>query len=543
MPDQIYSVTWNGKEKVSYTYDPLGRLTNKKLASFSNLYAYEDVGEDQTTTLVKSVETPAGTYSYTYDNIGNILSIADGTYTATYAYDEFNQLTRVNDERAGKTYTYSYSNGNITERTEYAYTTGELGEAVDTKTWTYGDSVWSDLLTDFNGTPITYDEIGNPLTMGSRELSWRGRQLTHISDGENEISYAYNGDGQRVSKTVNGTTTEYIYNGELLAGQKTGDNILVFMYDNNGDIFGFIDGGTEYYYVKNAQNDVTAIANADGTVIANYYYDSWGKLIEITGDTAIAELNPIRYRSYYYDSETEWYFLNSRYYSPELCRFISGDSQINDDTLGNNLFSYCGDNPINRADKQGEGWWIVAGAAIGAVASFAGTVISNVSSGRVWHTGWAGALAGGAVAGALAASGHPVAGAFAGAFVESAVNEALSYTSAAKSNGSSRKANTRRNRVNSYIRVARDTAVNGSVGAIAGQLANKFIKVNSGWFKPVKIKSCFVGKYALKFHGQTVISEVLNSLSEEIYIGLSNNGQEPILELYPSEEREEGKTE
>ena len=168
MPDQIYSVTWNGKEKVSYTYDPLGRLTNKKLGSFGNLYAYEDVGENQTTTLVKSVETPAGTYSYTYDNIGNILSIADGTYTATYAYDEFNQLTRVNDERAGKTYTYSYSNGNITERKEYAYTTGELGEAVDTKTWTYGDSVWSDLLTDFNGTPITYDEIGNPLTMGSK---------------------------------------------------------------------------------------------------------------------------------------------------------------------------------------------------------------------------------------------------------------------------------------------------------------------------------------------------------------------------------------
>ncbi len=543
MPDQIYSVTWNGKEKVSYTYDPLGRLTNKKLGSFSNLYAYEDVGEDQTTTLVKSVETPAGTYSYTYDNIGNILSISDGINLTSYAYDEFNQLTRVNDERAGKTYTYSYSNGNITERTEYAYTTGELGEAVDTKTWTYGDSVWSDLLTDFNGTPITYDEIGNPLTMGSRELSWRGRQLTQVADGENEISYAYNGDGQRVSKTVNGTTTEYFYNGELLAGQKTGDSILVFMYDNNGDIFGFIDGGTEYYYVKNAQNDVTAIASADGTIIANYYYDSWGQITEVTGNTEIAEINPIRYRSYYYDSETEWYFLNSRYYSPELCRFISGDSQINDDTLGNNLFSYCGNNPINRADKQGEGWWIVAGAAIGAVASFAGTVISNVSSGRAWHTGWAGALAGGAVAGALAASGHPVAGAFAGAFVESAVNEALSYTSAATSNGSSRKANTRRNRVNSYIRVARDTAVNGSVGAIAGQLANKFIKVNSGWFKPVKIKSCFVGKYALKFHGQTVISEVLNSLSEEIYIGLSNNGQEPILELYPSEEREEGKTE
>ena len=116
----------------------------------------------------------------------------------------------MNDERAGKTYTYSYSNGNITERKEYAYTTGELGEAVDTKTWTYGDSVWSDLLTDFNGTPITYDEIGNPLTMGSRELSWRGRQLTHISDGENDISYA-----DYSLKKINTKRRKVITDGEL----------------------------------------------------------------------------------------------------------------------------------------------------------------------------------------------------------------------------------------------------------------------------------------------------------------------------------------
>ena len=107
MPDQIYGVTWNGAEKVSYTYDPLGRLTNRKIGSFNNAYTYEDVGEDKTTTLVKSVSTPAGTYSYIYDNIGNILSITDGTYTSSYEYDSLNQLARANDERAGKTYTYS----------------------------------------------------------------------------------------------------------------------------------------------------------------------------------------------------------------------------------------------------------------------------------------------------------------------------------------------------------------------------------------------------------------------------------------------------
>ena len=203
-----------------------------------------------------------------------------------------------------------------------------------------------------------YDEVGNPLTIGSKELSWLGRQLTQIANGEEEISYAYNGDGQRISKTVNGTTTEYIYNGDILAGQKTGDDILVFMYDNNGDPFGFICNGTEYYYIKNAQNDVTAIASADGTIIANYYYDSWGKLTEITGDTEIAELNPIRYRSYYYDSETEWYYLNTRYYSPELCRFINADEYVytGQDVVSCNMFVYCSNDPINKLDLGGNAW-------------------------------------------------------------------------------------------------------------------------------------------------------------------------------------------
>ena len=179
--------------------------------------------------------------------------------------------------------------------------------------------------------------------------------VAQITDGEEEISYAYNGDGQRVSKTVNGTTTEFIYNGDILAGQKTGDDVLVFMYDNNGDPFGFICNGTEYYYIKNAQNDVTAIASADGTILANYYYDSWGKLIETTGNATIAELNPIRYRSYYYDSETEWYYLNTRYYSPEMCRFISSDGyiQTGQGILDKNMFAYCENNPTNKVDKNG----------------------------------------------------------------------------------------------------------------------------------------------------------------------------------------------
>ena len=161
MPDQVYSVQWNGSEKLGFAYDNLGRLAQKSFGgnSFGIKYAYENyeiakaegAAEKRTTTLVKSVETPAGTYSYEYDKLGNIVSVANGTTTVSYEYDSLNQLTRVNDEKAGKTITYSYTNGNITEQKEYEYTTGELGEPTDTKTWSYTDSVWSDLLTDFNG--------------------------------------------------------------------------------------------------------------------------------------------------------------------------------------------------------------------------------------------------------------------------------------------------------------------------------------------------------------------------------------------------------
>ena len=221
---------------------------------------------------VKSVETPTGTYTYTYDKLGNILNVTDGTYTTSYEYDSLNQLTRINDEKAGKTTTYSYTNGNITECNEYDYTIDELGEPFNTKTWTYGDSTWSDLLTNLNGEEITYDEIGNPLTIGSKSLKWTGRQLQSITDGDSEISYTYNGDGLRTSKTVNGTKTEYYYNGSILAGQKTGDDTLVFMYDNNSDIFGVIYNDVEYYYIKNAQNDVIGIADKDGKPFCSYKY-------------------------------------------------------------------------------------------------------------------------------------------------------------------------------------------------------------------------------------------------------------------------------
>ena len=379
MPDQIYGVTWNGKEKIGYSYDGFGRITDKTVMpslskTLHNRYTYYNrESGNRTSTTVKSLETANGTYTYTYDAAGNILSINDGTYTVSYVYDGLNQLVRENDQRADTTTVYTYTNGNITGKKVYKYTLGNVGEEIKSTSYGYSNSEWRDLLTSFNGQAVTYDEIGNPITFGSKTFEWCGRQLERITDGDNTYVYAYNTDGDRVSKTVNGVKTEYFYNGSILAGQKTGDETLIFMYDNNGDAFGFIYNGEEYYYIKNVQNDIVAIADKNGDIVANYYYDAWGNVTQITGNTALAQTNPLRYRSYYYDSETGFYYVSSRYYVPEIGRWINADNQIagvGGEVLGYNMFAYCMNNPVNMDDPTGQ-WpkWVGKAIAVVAVAA------------------------------------------------------------------------------------------------------------------------------------------------------------------------------
>ena len=107
----------------------------------------------------------------------------------------------------------------------------------------------------------------------------------------------------------------------------------------------------------NLQGDVIGIYDGNGNVVVEYTYDSWGKLISITGSLAstIGIKNPLRYRGYYYDTETSLYYLQSRYYDPETCRFINADSLLvaGDYLQGTNLFAYCLNNPVMYSDPSG----------------------------------------------------------------------------------------------------------------------------------------------------------------------------------------------
>ena len=158
---------------------------------------------------------------------------------------------------------------------------------------------------------------------------------------------------------MNGITTDFITSGIKVLAQKSGENTIIWQIDGNGNTVGFNYNNTPYFYIKNAQGDITAIADISGNIVAKYTYDSWGKLISIkdsndvdktTDENFIGYVNPIRYRGYYYDSETGLYYLNARYYDPEVGRFISADETLSG---GYNLFEYCLNNPVNYTDFTG----------------------------------------------------------------------------------------------------------------------------------------------------------------------------------------------
>ena len=283
--------------------------------------------------------------------------VSDGQSTTTYAYDSFDQLVRENNQAAGKTWTYAYdSGGNIRSKTEYAYTTGTLGAAVRTVAYGYGDAGWSDLLTSIGGQSLTADEIGNLLSDGTWTYTWQhGRQLAGMSKAGTDISYRYDSDGKRITKTVNGTAYNYHYLGDQLVELTWSGNKLHFTYDSTGPL-SVNCNGTEYFYVKNAQGDVTGLVNASGTRVVTYTYDAWGNPLTTTGSLAatLGEQNPLRYRGYVYDTETGLYYLQSRYYNPTWGRFISTDKLIDNRSInGRNVFAYCLNNPVNHIDSNG----------------------------------------------------------------------------------------------------------------------------------------------------------------------------------------------
>ena len=372
-----------GAISANYTYDSFSRMTgltskNGSTSVVSTAVTYVDPSSSATSTQVKTWNNGKVAYTYTYDNKGNITSITGGGLEFEYRYDKYGRLISAEDYPGGYVWTYTYDDGgNITQRGLTDYYNNKNPNSI-LATYTYDNTDWPDLLTAFNGKSITYDAIGNPLSDGTWTYAWQhGRQLASMSKSGSSITYGYNANGKRISKTVNGTTYNFSYLGDQLTEMTWGSNKLHFTYDSTGPA-SVTYNGNRYFYLKNAQGDVTGLVNASGTQVVSYTYDPWGAPMSTDGTMAstLGAANPLRYRGYVYDTETGLYYLTSRYYNPVWGRFINADTA---DVLGaspdkanwdKNLFAYCDNDPVSRKDDGGDLWDFVIGAAVGVATTF-----------------------------------------------------------------------------------------------------------------------------------------------------------------------------
>ena len=371
-----------------YEYNDLRQLEKKTVTVpdqnknpatvYTRSYTYaviaEDDGCNRMGTRLASTDYKFGSnsrsFTYTYDKAGNIKSVmASDSVGKLYDYDGLGQL--VKETPIGLTMyavTYAYDTaGNIRSITRGGTTFKSFG---------YTNPSWPDLLTSVTANGTTKDVLyegqsqtsdvptsGNPVTYyNGRDyhFDWsKGRQLTEAVVGGQTVKYAYDMAGVRSSKQVGDTTYTYTTLSGKVMRQAWGDNnALEFVYDDSSQPFAVIykhgSAAELYYYLVNAQGDVAAILDSSGTMVASYNYDAWGSCtVYNSSDAAIGDLNPLRYRGYYYDAETGFYYLQSRYYDPAICRFINADGLFTDGFVGSNLFAYCVNDPVNTVDPTG----------------------------------------------------------------------------------------------------------------------------------------------------------------------------------------------
>ena len=314
------------KENEKLMSSPTTQLVSEILLSDGRTLSYEYDAEERITSVTESYKTAdnktiTNITEYTYDALGQLLTeTVNGSVVNSMKYDNYGNIVSKN----GKEYLY--------------------------------DTTWRDLLKSYDGYDIEYDAQGNPVKYLGHTLTWeKGRQLKSFDNN----TYTYNANGIRTSKTVNGVKHEYTLDGTKILRETWNGNTLVPIYDSEDSVCGIIYNGTPHYFLKNLQGDIIAIANAKGEVEARYTYDAWGAITNISGTDegiSIAVVNPFRYRGYYYDVEIGLYYLQSRYYDPQVGRFINDDEPVfinMPKSVMSNIFAYCSNRPIDQTDYTG----------------------------------------------------------------------------------------------------------------------------------------------------------------------------------------------
>lgn len=483
-PGLGYGIKINGAQKIAYEYDALGRVirthnhfsdTNTSTQEYTYVSGKE---AGVTTNLVASVREGNRAESYTYDACGNVETMversADGSERKIrYYYDALNQLVREDNQKQNKTICYTYDvGGNMVRRDEYSYTENPVITEAPWKsdTFEYQTGGWRDQLRFYNGQAITYDAMGNPLQYLGMQMEWeKGHQLRHITGAGLDMYCMYNDSGKRIRKTVNGVTTDFYLDGSAILMQTSSDGSRIdFFYDDKGNVFAMKYQNEMYFYRKNLFEDILGILDSHGTELVKYEYNSWGKLLNLTdySSNGLGRKNPFRFKGYYYDEELGMYYLNSRYYDPEVGRFISPDTtdilEVQDDLYDKNLYAYCDNNPVMRIDSSGAVWHLAVGAVVGVATQFVADVgiglATGSSFGEVISSLSLVDYAAAAIGGAIAASGIG----FAGAVVANATLGGTTYLANCSYKGV---------KSNKKDFIA-STVIGGVAGAIGGSGAN-----------------------------------------------------------------------
>ncbi len=408
------SSTGNTDTTIDYAYDLNGYRTSKTVVTKT----YETVPVHNYVTTVVAPTCTEGGYTLHACACGESYQTDETAALGhNYVRNTSDTVISYTCTRCGDTYTdhtHSYTTTVVAPTcTEDGYTLHECACG-----YSYQDNVVSKLGHRYiviaeDGFYATYrcTRCGHTYTSPISIIDPPNPPISSYSLGEDEAE-ATSTTGCGSERVLKSTVTEehsYIYAGGRLlremiittaANGAVTTKVLDFAYDAQGTPYSLTyTNGTAspvtYYYITNLQGDVTYLINSSGTKVATYEYDPYGKITYSTG--SMAQINPLRYRGYYYDSDTEFYYLQSRYYDAAICRFINADSysSTGQGIIGYNMFAYCNNDPIKAKDSGGEFLNTIIGAVIGGIA---GAVTAAVNGDNVWAGAAIGAATG-AVAG------------------------------------------------------------------------------------------------------------------------------------------------
>jgi RHS repeat-associated protein len=361
------AITWDGGNRatkfvdsingtINRTFDLLDRLQQETSPQGTVSYQYDAAGRRQTMTA-----TGQAVVNYTFDNANRLTQVAQGTTTlgfgydsasrrttvtlpnaivGTYVFDNANQLTGITYKHGATqvgTLTYGYDSGG--RRTSAGGTLAGFVPPAYVAALSYDGT---NRLTSSGGTSLGYDADGNLTSLGSTTYTWNARnQLTATSGGN--ASFSYDAVGRRVSATVSGSTTPYLYDG---LNPATMSGSLLLASGNLDEVYALVTSSATTSFLRDGVNSSVALTSSSATISANYYYSPYGDSAR-TGSSS----TPLEFTGRENDGTTGLYYYRARYYSPQLGRFISEDPLGL--VAGTNFYAYVGGNPISQSDPTG----------------------------------------------------------------------------------------------------------------------------------------------------------------------------------------------